>query len=618
MGTHRSRPGAPYRVYVSDGGRESRRRRRRRLRRLLFTSLLVLIAAGVFAAGGWAEDVWDRFAGPASAREPVTAGATASPAAFGVLITGVTHAAAVDPPPPIDARGDGVKVSTFLGDETRRLYGLGPPPDHLSLIWKTTIGSGLTSGVRKKGDKPNKPIKPATWSGTGWTGQPAIIKDKSKLYLVVGGFDHDLHKIEMTTGKVVWEYAFDDIIKSSPTVIEDPRPDSRQDKYLVLSGSRRGFPSDFTRPEPRPVPRRLVRHGQGGLAPARAAHRELQPRRGRQRLLLQGPHVRWGRERVVLQARPLRDRRLERRTRRRRSSPSACCSATRATPQRTAATSCSRRRPACWTTSSTSVPAPGHVYGMRRSDLKVVWDYRTGSDLDGTPVPTSAGKLLVPVEKQYISGHGGVLMLDPSKDPADSVVWFFPTGDRTLADWEGGVIGSVAVNDSYDPWGRRPRLAAFIAIDGNLYVVSQNRTSGEGPGPNGDGPWPTPRVVAKFYVGGGIGTPIMVDDSIVAAGYDNQGPPVRHRVQEGRQGSRRSPQEPRRRLVHGHRGGEGLLQRRRRLREHAGHVERQGVHRLARRLALLPRRRLRRASPPTSRARTPRAPPRTGRRRGNP
>ena len=26
----------------------------------------------------------------------------------------------------------------------------------------------------------------------------------------------------------------------------------------------------------------------------------------------------------------------------------------------------------------------GFVYGMRRKDLKVVWQYRTGSDLDGT------------------------------------------------------------------------------------------------------------------------------------------------------------------------------------------------------------------------------------------
>jgi outer membrane protein assembly factor BamB len=158
---------------------------------------------------------------------------------------------------------------------------------------------------------------------------------------------------------------------------------------------------------------------------------------------------------------------------------------------------------------------------MRRSDLKVVWDFKTGSDLDGTPVPTSAGKLLVAVEKQYISGHGGILMLDPSRRPSDSVVWFFPTGDRELGDWEGGVIGSVAVNDAYDPWGRRPRLAAFMAIDGNLYVVSQNRTSGSAPGPNGDGPYPIPRLIARFPVGGSISTPIMVDDTIVAAGYDN-------------------------------------------------------------------------------------------------
>ena len=157
---------------------------------------------------------------------------------------------------------------------------------------------------------------------------------------------------------------------------------------------------------------------------------------------------------------------------------------------------------------------------MRRTDLKVVWDYRTGSDLDGTPVPTAAGKLLVPIEKQYIAGHGGVMMLDPSKDPAKAPVWFFPTGDKALGDWEGGVIGSVAVNDTYDPLGRRPRLAAFIAIDGNLYVVSQNKTSGAGPGPDGGGDYPTPKLVAKFWVGGGIGTPIMVDDAIVAAGYD--------------------------------------------------------------------------------------------------
>ena len=71
-------------------------------------------------------------------------------------------------------------------------------------------------------------------------------------------------------------------------------------------------------------------------------------------------------------------------------------------------------------------------------------------------------------------GGGGALMLDPEKSGSKAVRWLFPTGDRTLGDWQGGIIGSVAVNDTYDPWGRRPRLAAFIAIDGNLYVVAQD------------------------------------------------------------------------------------------------------------------------------------------------
>jgi hypothetical protein len=137
--------------------------------------------------------------------------------------------------------------------------------------------------------------------------------------------------------------------------------------------------------------------------------------------------------------------------------------------------------------------------------------------------PTAAGKLLVPVEKQYIAGRGGVLLLDPRKKPGRAVKSFFPTGDRALGDWAGGVIGSVAVNDTYDPHGRRPRLAAFMAVDGNLYVVSQNAYgAGKVPGPDLDGPYRTPRLVARFDVGGSISTPIMVDDTIVAAGYDQR------------------------------------------------------------------------------------------------
>ena len=101
----------------------------------------------------------------------------------------------------------------------------------------------------------------------------------------------------------------------------------------------------------------------------------------------------------------------------------------------------------------------GHVYGLRRSDLSVVWDYFIGSDLNGTPVPTKKGLLLQAVEKQYIKGKGGMLALDPSKPADKATVWFFPTGNRKVGDWAGGVVGSAAVNDEYND-GTRTRRSA--------------------------------------------------------------------------------------------------------------------------------------------------------------
>ena len=516
VGTHRSRRGAGYNVYVSQSGREERRRRQRRQRRLLIVTLLVVVAAGVFVAGGWAEDLYRNLSGsPASGRP--AAGPATSPAASGVAVATVTTVVPVDPPPAIVSQGDGVKVSSFLGDETRRVYGLGPPPKQLSLIWKTYIGGGLTAPTQKVTKKhPNTP-----WSGSGWTGQPVIVRDKGKLYLLWGAYDRKLHKIDLKTGKVVWEYDYDDIIKSSPTVIEDPSPKAKADKYIVMAGSRRGWPSDFT--DPSLAPYRAVSFGTGKelwrlpvpLTPSYS--RDVDGSgffyKGR---MYSGVESGWFYKLDPFQTEPWNGYKKPKII---ASRLLLGTSEDQAAHQGNLVLEAS---PSLLDNVVYVSSGAGHVYGMRRSDLKVVWDYRTGSDLDGTPVPTTAGKLLVPVEKQYISGHGGILMLDPSKDPADSVVWFFPTGDRKLADWEGGVIGSVCINDAYDPWGRRPRLAAFSAIDGNLYVVSQSKTSGSAPGPNGDGPYPTPQVVAKFYVGGSISTPIMVDDTIVAAGYDNR------------------------------------------------------------------------------------------------
>ena len=69
--------------------------------------------------------------------------------------------------------------------------------------------------------------------------------------------------------------------------------------------------------------------------------------------------------------------------------------------------------------------------------------------------------------------------------------------------------------------GTRPKLAAFNAIDGNMYLVSRDDLApGKVKGWDAKTQYPTPVLVYKHYIGGAISTPIIVDDHIVCAGYD--------------------------------------------------------------------------------------------------
>ena len=554
VGTHRSRPGAPY--------QRLRERQRSRAR-----AAGVSVAAGASSsppsssssppasssAGGWAQDVWDRFAGPASASAPGAAGATASPAAVGVLITGVTHAVAVDPPPPIDARGDGVKVSTFLGDETRRVYGLGPPPepplphledDHRQRPDLAACARRATSRTspssRRPGRAPAGPVSPSS-SAT-----------RSKLYLVVGGFDHNLHKIELDHRQGRLGVRLRRHHQEQPDGDRGPEPGRRQRQVPRARRLAPRLPQRLHRPEPRAVPRRLVRHRQGGLAPARAAHRELQPRRGRQRLLLQGPHVLGGRERVVLQARPLRDERLERLPDAGRSSPSRLLLGDPGDASAHGGNLVLEASPSLLDDVVYISSGSGHVYGMRRSDLKVVWDY-THRQRPGRHAGAD-------VRRQAARGRGEAVHQRARRGPhAGPVQGPGRVGGLVLphrrphARRLGGRRDRVGGRQR-QPTTRGAAAPASPPSSPSTATSTSSRRTGrreQGPGPNGDGPYPTPRVVAKFSVGGGISTPIMVDDSIVAAGYDNQVHLYDDQVQDGREGRRRRPQEPRRRLVHG-------------------------------------------------------------------
>ena len=166
----------------------------------------------------------------------------------------------------------------------------------------------------------------------------------------------------------------------------------------------------------------------------------------------------------------------------------------------------------------------GHVYGLSKKDLHIVWDFYIGSDMDGSTVVTGDGKLLVPVEKQYISGHGGMYLArsrpSPPARPSSGT-----TRPRTGASPSGPAAWSAprASTTRANQDGRLPRLVAFNSVDGFLYVVSRDELSGKTTeGPNGEKNLPKPKLVFRSAIGGGISTPIIVDDYLITTGYDQK------------------------------------------------------------------------------------------------
>jgi outer membrane protein assembly factor BamB len=397
--------------------------------------------------------------------------------------------------PPRD--GEGIKIATFLGDATRRFYGRGPAPKALDVVWRTEIGSGWSSG--KAEDDP-----PSVWAGTGWTGQPALVRQGDRLLLLVGGYDHALHKLDARDGHRIWRREYDDILKSSPSVFENPAATGGDDRYIVCAGSRRGYPMELDDPDIAPY--RAFTLGTGDElwrlpVPQTAAYTRDCDGSGVYldgRLYI-GVESGWLYALDPLATEPFGDQ----------------------LDDRHADDLALEASPALLGDRLYIASGAGHLYGLTLDTLEIVYDRRIGSDMNGTAVPTLSGKLLVPVEKQYIDGRGGMMLIDPAR-PADADPdWYFPTANRRLGDWRGGVIGSAAVNDAANGDGRHPALAAFSAIDGNLYVVAQDVLADEEvEGPNGEKGLATPRLVFSADIGGSISTPIIVGDSIVAAGYD--------------------------------------------------------------------------------------------------
>lgn len=401
-------------------------------------------------------------------------------------------------------------VPTYLGNPQRRFYGRGTPQG-LALRDRFYLGSGTSVVGGRLG----------TWSGAGWTGQPTIARDGDRTYLVIGAYDRSLRKLDIETRQVVWRYQFDDILKGSSSLYIDETADE-DNRIVILQGSRRGVGNSLGSPfvpsfraisfrTGKELWRLNIRQtssysrdndstaldlGDGTLFNVGenaigyfidSSTQNVSPKNGFSVPNIEQEIQLYESEDVALYGGNL----------------------------------VAESSPAILGDRLYIASGGGRIYGIDLNTREIVWRFRAGGDLNGTIAISREGKLFSTLDRERIPGQGGAYKLDPSKPDPDCVEWFLPTLNLPFATWEGGITGSVALNDEYRA-PDIPPLFATNAIDGNLYVGSQNRVTGQQVrGPFLQRDFDTPVIVFQKQIGASISTPIFTDGNrLVSAGYN--------------------------------------------------------------------------------------------------
>ncbi len=423
------------------------------------------------------------------------------------LLLSILLLLAWDAAPKID-----VIIGSFLGDWQRNYYG-NKAPEKLDVIWRTFLGKGKTIISKKIGEKE--------WAGSGWTGQPLLVRENNRLYLFQGAFDHNFKKLDAATGKIIWQYTFDDVIKGTGTIWLNSRADNPAERFVILQGSRRGLNKDLYS---RIVPSFRAISGLSGeelwRLNVRQTHSYSRDVDGSAIILQDTAYIALENALFIKFDPDRRHTKMQDGMEQPEIFQEIKLYSNRDI-QNHGGNLVAESSPALLNDHIYITAGSGHVYGYNINKQKIDWNFYIGSDMDGSPVVTGDSCLIVTVEKQYIPGKGGVFKLDPRKSPEKSVIWFMPTEDDSMESWAGGVIGSVGINDRTKSSGD-PFLCAFIAIDGNLYVVDHRQIDTRKPlvsGPNNKFMYPQPKLIFTSKIGPSIATPIIVGDKLVAPGY---------------------------------------------------------------------------------------------------
>jgi outer membrane protein assembly factor BamB len=396
--------------------------------------------------------------------------------------------------------------STYLGDGARNYYG-DLAPSALKLHWKIPLGSGKTSIAGKS----------ITWSGSGWTGQPLVIRENGQIILIHGALDHHLRKIRASDGAVIWQADLGDAIKGTPTFV-DIGGDDPETRHILICGCRRGEHADFvndpayslraisyltgrelwrlnsihSHSNSRDVDGSALMIGNKACVPLENGYFTILSPDPRQASPIDGfPSPKIHKQFRIYQESDL--------------------------PLYQTELSC-ESSPTLFNGKAYVAAGCGRILAISPSWPTTGWTFDTGGDLNGSMPVTHDNCLLVGIEKQFIPGHGGVMKIKPG----GGVQWFLPTEDASFYEWRGGLVGSPAVN--HRTAKTLPAdLACFAGVDGHLVLINHRKLE---PGvshasPMKDITYPAPQVLDRVKLPSGtISTPLFIDDRILI-GHDS-------------------------------------------------------------------------------------------------
>lgn len=397
--------------------------------------------------------------------------------------------------------------STYLGNQQRNYYG-NEAPLKLNLIWKHELGNGKTNISNSE--------KTIECKGAKRTCQPLLIKEDDTLYIIQGGCNHLIKKINAQNGTTSWKYEFDDIINSTGTIWENTSNETSYAKHQIIQGSRIGLGNQLSNKKAEALRSISLSTGKEiwrfDIKKTKSISRDVDAA-----CLIHNDSLFIGLENGFLEILdPLNEHLIK-------NGDYYNPSVLEEIPLFNDSDVIFHKNnlivessPAKLNNRIYIASGSGHIFGYNTSSHKLDWDYYIGADIDGSTVITQDSCILIGFEKQYLEGYGGVFKLNPSNNKNKMIQWFFPVENSTSKKWGGGVVGSVGIDDLYNT--NKNKKAAFVGVNGVLYVVSHNILSeNKVLGPHLKKEYYKPELIFKKNIGSSVSTPIFVQDKLIVS-----------------------------------------------------------------------------------------------------